>query len=87
MIDRFFGLLLPSFKSKIKEKKLALVFAQGAPKDSFKDYISATEKMLSFLKFNVTDILVASDSGDYGSAEGKTDLMAEAFKIGASLLD
>lgn len=87
MIDRFFGLLLPGFKSKIKEKKLALVFAQGAPEDSFKDYINATEKMLSFLKFNVTDVLVASDCGDYGSAEGDADLMAKAFKIGASLLD
>ncbi|MCK5036919.1 MAG: flavodoxin family protein [Candidatus Sabulitectum sp.] len=87
MIDRFFGLLLPGFKSKIEEKKLALVFSQGAPEDSFKDYIAATEKMLSFLKFNVTDVLVAPDCGDYGSAEGKTDLMAKAFRIGASLLD
>ncbi len=87
MIDRFFGLLLPGFKSKIKEKKLALVFAQGAPRDSFKDYISATEKMLSFLKFNVTDILVASDSGDYGSVNSNTDILEKAFRIGASLLD
>lgn len=87
MIDRFFGLLLPGFKSKIGKKKLALVFAQGAPKDSFKDYIAATEKMLSFLKFDVTDILVASDCGDYGSVHSNTDILDRAFRIGASLLD
>jgi len=87
MVDRFFGLLLPGFKSKIEEKKLALVFAQGAPRDSFKDYIDASKKMLNFLKFNVTDILVASDSGDYGSVDGNSDLMEKALKIGASLID
>ena len=87
MVDRFFGLLLPGFKSKIGEKRLALVFAQGAPGDSFKDYITATEKMLGFLKFNVTDVLVASDSGDRGSVNSNIDLMEKAFSTGASLLD
>ena len=87
MIDRLYGILLPGFKSKIGEKKLALVFAQGAPEDSFKDYIDATEKMLRFLKFNVGDTLVASDSGDYGSVQSNTDILERAFRIGASLLD
>jgi multimeric flavodoxin WrbA len=86
VIDRLYAILLPGFESKIGSRKLALVFTQGAPEGSFKDYIDGTAKMLRMLKFEVVSPLVAAGTEFPGSVSSEENLMKKAFDTGASLV-
>lgn len=87
LVDRFYAFLNPDYSSKVAGKNLVLVFAQGNPDMAlFQGYFDHTRKMLSFLGFNVKDVVVAAGVMEKGDVKGHSELMAKAKAVGANLV-
>lgn len=87
MTDRLFATLLPGFTSKVPDRKLVLVFAQGAEAGVFEPYVKSTGDMFSFLKFDLQDVIVAGSAGGPGDVLKNVELVERAVRAGESLFE
>ena len=80
-VDRFLPFLKQDYSSRIKGKKLSLLFTQGAAeKNAFMNYFNLTKDMFTFMGFDVKDIVVGEAMGF--NQESRTRSLKEAFESG-----
>ena len=64
-------------------KKTVAIYTQGSPKlDSYKEYISHTNKSLNLLGFNVIETLICTSGNNLNSAFENNELMKTAHENG-----
>jgi multimeric flavodoxin WrbA len=83
-LDRFYALMGPE-GSKLRGKKLALVYAQGNPNaQSFQPYFDIAERGYGFLGLKLKGTLLTTGSSGPGTKD-REDLLERAKQIGARL--